>query len=361
MENWMNAYLKKLIFTLIIVLNGFGVQCYAQNYSEYYQLINRAEEKFILQKDTTCFYEYDIAFEKYDPYLKDVYIAGQIALYFGDTTKFFNYLKLCFQNGMPITAVNASPIIKAVNINEGLSSQISELYKSSFVPPIVDEKIYDEICLKCYQSDSIKTFMYENDSLIRLFNENEKRTREYLLENFLELGTFPNERLIGITTDKMHEDFYKEQNRPDFFKILTGKSGHHNEEFGLRANCPFNIVLHSKCFFRENRELFMNALINGYLHPMDFGVLDETSILWHHSEDNIDEVCGPPKVRICYNIFGYNPINPTFNVFTNTEEGLKEVEINRQAIYMQKYSIDLLKKKMESEYGFKFFFDFQSR
>lgn len=353
-------FLKVLAIIIIFSLNLLSGIGYAQNYAEYYQLINKAEEKFVLQRDSACYVEYDNAFKNFQPFLKDTYIASQIALFLGDTLKYFDYLKLCFENGMPISALNASLLVKRAN-TDALYSQISDLYSKSYKPVKVDKEILNEICLRCYQSDSIKTFMGSNDSLINLYYESENQAREYLLVNFLNQGVFPNQRMIGITTDKMLNDFFSEFNRPDVFMMLTGKPGHQQEEFSLRTKCPYNIILHSKCFFRQHIELFRTVMLNGYLHPMDFGILEETSILWHHSNKNATEDCGPPEVKTCYNIFGNSPLNSSFNIFTNTEEGLKQVEINRELIYMQKYSVDLQKKELEEGYGFKFFFDFKNR
>lgn len=343
------------LFLLFVLITGVSI---SQNYTSYYQQINKAEEHFVLNRDSSCFALYDEAFNNFQPFLKDPYIAAQIALFLGDSTRFHHYLKICFQNGMPITAVNASPIIRKSKLDW---KALKVLFEASFVEKEVDKTTLDHICLSCYQSDSIKMTMAQNDSLIHLFNDSENRTRDYLLNNFLVYGKFPNERLIGISSDKLLDDFHSNPMHPDIYLVETGFSGYKNEEYELRAKCPFNIVLHSSCFYRNNKDLFQQAMLNGYVHPKELGILEETAILWNKNNDNPSDICSALEGRICYNIFGNNHINPKIQTFTNTPEGLLQVEANRKAIYMQKYSVDLEKKKLESEFGFKFFFDFKDR
>jgi hypothetical protein len=102
-------------------------------------------------------------------------------------------------------------------------------------------------------------------------------------------------------------------------------------------------------------------MINGYIHPKEFGILEETSIIWHqNAAENPNESCEKAKYKICYNIFAKSPFEKE-HIFDNTKDGLKIVEKNRLSIYMQKYSVDLRKKKLEKEIGIKFFFDFKDR
>lgn len=343
-----------ILISFIIVTN----YCNAENYEKYYQLINKAEERFVIKKDKSCFQEYDIAFKKYKPFLKDPFIASQIAIYLGDTIKFYEYLKICFQNGMPITSINVSPIIRQVNHND-IGRTISKLFDKFYKNKIINENIKDTICLMCYQSDSIKVKIGGRSIE---FYKSENDTRKYILDSFLVKGKFPNELLLGITTNKSYADFYNKFNRKSVYDDeLFAKSIDDYEEYELRLKCPFNIILHSSCYYSEHKDLFYKAMLNGYIHPKEIGILEETAILWHNNnENNPTENCENPKNKICYNIFGKDP-RQSFQIFDNTEDGLKEVEENRKNIYMQKYSIDQQKKVIEKEIGIKFFFDFIDR
>ncbi|MES2513785.1 MAG: hypothetical protein V4580_06545 [Bacteroidota bacterium] len=346
------------LLTWLLLLATFSLRSNAANYTEYYQLINMAEETFVLKKDKSCFVFYDKAFKKHKPFLKDPFIASQIALYLGDTLKFYDYLKIGFQNGLPLTAINVSPLIKQVNTNH-FQKRIQAMFEKEYKPKRIDQHIMDKICLMCYQSDSIKVNMGgRNDN----FYKNENDTRSYILDSFLIRGKFPNEQLLGVTTNQMYLDFYKKFNRKD---VYAGFSGMTNDmppdEFELRLKCPYNIILHSRCFYSEHKQLFYQAMLNGYIHPKEIGILEETAIIWHNdAETNPAETCQKPAYKICYNIFGKDPRHAP-QLFDSSEQGLKQVEENRKNIYMQKYSVDQQKKLLEKNTGIKFFFDFLDR
>ncbi len=346
----------KLSFCVFLLSFSISLSLNSQkrNYIKYYKLINKAEECFTVKKDKSCFTYFDKAFKENKPFLKDPFIAAQIAFFLNDTSAFYRYLKIGFENGMPITAINVSPIIKTKSTIE-IINKINNIYTTHHSKKAVNEKDYDWICLKCYQSDSLKVKVGVESE----FYQNEDETRRYILDSFLLQGKFPNEKLFGITTNKSLIDFYKKYNRTPVYP--EGLTDDYFEEFELRLKCPFNIILHSKCFFTENKKLFYQAMINGYIHPKEFGILEETSIIWHqNTAEHPNESCEKAKYKICYNIFSKSPFEKE-HIFDNTNNGLKIVEKNRLKIYMQKYSVDLSKKNLEKEIGIKFFFDFKDR
>lgn len=321
-----------LLSAILCLLISLSNETLAQNYSTYYTLINSAEEKFILNRDSSCYAAYDQAFAQYSPYLKDPFIASQIAFSLGDTNKFYAYLKICFQHGMPLSVVNTSPFIRK-GLHAALMKEISLRYSEYYIEKKYDPILYDEIALMSYQSDSIKAFMGKDTSLINVFNRSEHATRSFLLDRLLHQGIFPNQMLFGISSDAKYDAFYTK----------TGR--------------PYNIILHSRCFYTEHKDLFIQAMLNGYMHPKAIGILEETAVLWHKNDHDPQEKCPAAPYKIGYNIYGYNPMS-TQQIFTSTSSGIAQVEKNRKAIYMQKFSIDLEKRKLEKMEGFKFFFDF---
>lgn len=64
---------------LSLVLLALSHTADAADYTAYYDLINTAERKFIAHRDSSCYVEYDLAFAQFRPYVKDPYIAAQIA------------------------------------------------------------------------------------------------------------------------------------------------------------------------------------------------------------------------------------------------------------------------------------------
>lgn len=327
-----------------------SIHVFTQDFTNYYELINQAEERFVVERSSTCFELYDEAFKSYDPFLKDPYIASQIAIYFADTSRFLHYLEICFENAMPLSSVNASLIIR--NANKGhLHEQIVDLHTRTFKPKTVNEQWDDAIYLFGYESDSIKT----NHGVTAEFHEREDAAREFLVERFLTYGMFPNERLLGISTAERDRTMSVKHHKMKLFEVDP------EQDFELRLKCPFNIVLHSKCFYSEHRDLFMKAMLNGYVHPKEIGILEETTIMWNDNQ-NANDHCDPPLYQPQYNILGYNPLkHPAKQIFNASEEGLMVVERNRAQIHMQKYSVDVAKKEMQQSLGFKFFFDFIDR
>ncbi len=350
--------MKPTVFLLCtLMLSSF---CLAQDYVPYYQLVNRAEERFVEHMDSTCFADYDAAFNLCTPFLKDPYIAAQIALFLGDTARFDQYISLCFRMGMPLSAIHSSPMMALASKGD-FAQHIALLHEQNFTEKVVDEAIRDEICLRCYRSDSLKAYMDNDPQLVDEFNTFEHETRNYLLDEFLQFGKFPNQHLIGITSDASLKHFHEEFDRPDVYMLLNGMPGFYQEERGLRTKCPYNIILHSRCFFREHKELFIQAMKKGYLHPMDIAILEETSIVWNHSSEDERERCPVATLRLCYNVYTPNPVQAHKTIYSEKAEDLKQVEENRASIFMQKFSVDLQKKRLEQAYGFKFFFDFKHR
>lgn len=347
-----------LLSAILCLLISLSNETLAQNYSTYYTLINSAEEKFILNRDSSCYAAYDQAFAQYSPYLKDPFIASQIAFSLGDTNKFYAYLKICFQHGMPLSVVNASPFIRK-GLHAALMKEISLRYSEYYIEKKYDPILYDEIALMSYQSDSIKAFMGKDTSLINAFNRSEHATRSFLLDRLLHQGIFPNQMLFGISSDAKYDAFYTKTGRPDIrnrldpFRSISPIP----VEYNLYLERPDNIILHSRCFYTEHKDLFIQAMLNGYMHPKAIGILEETAVLWHKNDHDPQEKCPAAPYKIGYNIYGYNPMSAQ-QIFTSTPSGIAQVEKNRKAIYMQKFSIDLEKRKLEKMEGFKFFFDF---
>jgi len=342
------------LFALLLV---FSFSVLSQDYSSYYKLVNEAEEQFVLKRDNTCFALYDEAFASNKPFIKDPYIASQIAFYLGDTNRFYGYLRICFSNGMPVTAVDASPMLRT-KLKPYSRIKISQIAKLHYKATEPDSTLYANICMCCYQSDSIKMVMNRDPIKIQRFYASENAARIYILDSLLRKGIYANEHLIPISSLEETKKFYKTYNRPDPYQQFPSSSD--KSVYELRAICPFNILLHSHCFFQEHRELFFEMVKKGYLHPKEYGIMEETSIVWYEKDNNSGEQCSQPQVKTCYNILGLDAMRSN-NCYTSTKEGLETVEINRKAIYMQSFAIDEAKKRLEKDLGIVFFFDFIDR
>ena len=76
-----------------------------------------------------------------------------MAIYLGDTLRFYDFLKACFRHGMLIDAVNSCVFICNVNSGE-IKRNINKIFKKESVSRQVDQELYDKLCHMSYQSDS---------------------------------------------------------------------------------------------------------------------------------------------------------------------------------------------------------------
>lgn len=98
------------------------------------------------------------------------------------------------------------------------------------------------------------------------------------------------------------------------------------------------------------------------MQPIEYGLLHETSVCWNQVINNPYESCSPLLSDAYYNILGFDPTKSTQTKIDESDtEGIMQVEKNRAAIGMQKYSIDQLKRLDQKNIGVKFFFYFLER
>lgn len=355
---------SKLPLWILFFINFYGNIVSAQQMS-YYQHINRAEELFVLNHDPSCFKEFNKAFHTKARYFaKDAYIAAQIALYLKDDKKVLLYLKRAFELGLPFTALTSAPIFQRIETNS-IYPKIVHVYQSCQKPTfdaVVRDKIYDQ----CFKSDSLKFYMGRDSKKIAQFTQYEDSFRDYLKVDFLSKGIFPNENLIGIATDSIYEDFMRRFGHVDPYaaeeKQLFGSTNSIPTEYGLVSKYSFSVLLHSSCSFPNYQKLLYEAVLNGYMQPIEYGLLHETSVSWNQGMKNPHEGCSPLLSDAYYNILGFDPTKSTQTKIDESDtEGMKRVEKNRAAIGMQKYSIDQLKRIDQKNLGIKFFFYFLER
>jgi len=329
---------------------------------EYYDYINIAEETFVLKKDKKCFFYFEKAFctdAKY--FAKDAYVASEIAMYFNDVFLVKKYLQLAFELGMPITAIYSGNIFKN-NITSDLYNDLMIIYKNCNKREI-NEAIRDSVYTYCFQSDSIKFLLSKNPNLEHLYYNSENRFRDYLYNNFLKHGAFPNENMIGIASDSIFNDFLFRFHHTDQWKQaeleLFGFSEPEIMENDFVSKFSFSVLLHSTCTFTKFEPLLYNAVENGFLLPSEFALLKETGIVWTKKANNQWDDCILIYEDSYYNILGNNPFAriQTFVDPLNLNL-IAKVEENRKAIHMQKFIVDQEKHKIQKQLGIRFFFGF---
>ena len=356
-----SLYMKTFLLTFLLTTQ---LHLVAQQ-TKYYSYINQAEELFVTKHDASCFKSYDRAFQSKARYFaKDAYIAAQIAYYLKDDQHTVGYLKRAFELGLPFSALKAAPIFSNIE-KSAVYPQIVATYQSCQKPKF-DTATRDEIYQRCFESDSIKFYMGRDPQKIKAFHDSENDFRSYLFVNFLSKGNFPNENMIGIATDSIYNDFLKRFGHIDPWAAAEKQMFGANEsntpiEFELLAKYSLSVLLHSHCSFPNYQKQLLEAVMNGYMQPIEYAILHETSVAWI-KQDNPANTCTPSLSKAYYNILPNDPRTKVQTRIADTDlEGLQLVEQNRALIYMQKYSIDQLKFQDQKELGIDFFFDFINR
>jgi len=351
-------------FILVIIIFFFFTELSYASQNEYYDLINQAEETFVLKRDQSCFAIYDKAFKvkgaKY--FAKDAYVAAEIAYYLKLNVQVKKYLKLSFELGMPISALQSGNIFAAIQ-RTSLYPEILSIYKTCKKPEFdieTREKVYNF----CFSSDSIKFLLRTNLPVQQqAYYRVENDFRSYLFDEFLTKGIFPNENLIGIASDSIYADFIKRNNKVDQWELAAkqffGDSEPELMENDFVSKFSFSVLLHSQCSFPKFQPYLLNAVENGYMTPSEYALLKETSVLWNQDSKNPWDDCTLQIAPAYFNIFGFTPTSKhqTYVDPKNTELILK-VEQNRAEIHMQKLSVDNEKLKLQKELGIRFFFGF---
>jgi len=359
-----NAFIPAFLFSLI------AFSCCAKDFTRYYTLINQAEEEFVMNNSKRSLDLYNKAFREYDkPFVKDCYIATQIAYSLGDTVNFYKYVALAFRNGMPLTAYPAAPILRASYTDVITNKRITELYEQNKGYFSIDTVATDKIHLLCYAKDSMRKIMTRivngkpfDDTVLMLKNiELEEKIIKYIDDNYLRKGVLPSEKILGINSEELRADFLLRHNKAGHYdKTELNAVGNVTKlEYDFFNNTIFSVFIHSTCTWQDYNDKLWKCVMNGYLTPKDYGLLHETSATWNRSNTihKLRKICDYPQQDSYYNILAFNPTHQQQS-YTSNPELIKEVEKTRAKYFMQKFSVDQQKKKLEKEQGFKFFTGF---
>jgi len=349
--------MNRLLLLIIFATSAISQKSFGQkNYLGYFDLVNRAEEQFVVNSNKTKSYAlYDSAFSEYDkPFVKDFFIASQIAYYNGDTSRFLNYIKKSFDTGMTFQCLHAPRLFDSLFANKSLLATLDSIYERR-EKLSVDTVTRDSVYMRFYKMETAKKNMGRDSALIAQYHLMEKSNTDYYA-SFFKKGAFPSEQLMGLYTEDGFDLFLKKYNlaplesplknipanAPLTFKRIP-------DDYALWNEAAFASFLHYPCAFSKYKKEFWQAVENGYVHPKDYAMLEE----WLTRSFNVPSYlhdCLEEKQSCYYNI--------TSNLLVTRKNLIKQVEVNRANKHLQKYSVDLLKKKMQSEKGFGFFFGF---
>jgi len=275
---------------------------------------------------------------------------------------------------MPISAIDYAPILKNLQTNKPLYQKIVTEFRNDYKGVKTDRRDIDTMLAMSYVCDSLK-FAFGKDkdeNTARKFLASDETFRQFVYRKYIRKGIFPLEKITGIKTDTTFSSFDERNNKPDIYpKFTPGDTFTTNtgvkikfgepekDDYNLSNTLAFNIFIHSTCVMQEYGKDLWQCVLNGYMHPKDYGMLEEMSIAWNRqsSFSKFSHICDYEKKDAYYNILNNDPSKP-IKTFVTDEKLLAEVEKNRKDHLMQKYAIDVEKRKLEKEKGFRFFFGF---
>ncbi|MEO6831568.1 MAG: hypothetical protein ABI378_04685 [Chitinophagaceae bacterium] len=326
---------------------------------------------------------YDKAFVAYpQPFVKDAYIAAQIAYKAGDTGRVLKYFRIAFQNDFPLSAIVAAPMFRDLSQkNPTLYQKLKESYGQFKGTLQIDKSKQEEIFMMGYVNDSLHEAQPKTEAVIHAFAEHEAAFRKFILDNYLNHGIFPSERILGIRTEEDVLQFYKEYRLSDpyaagraFFsklgkqemslsgvktaKITFTAPLEDKVEWSLFNQTALTPFIHYTCTWELYKELLWKAVLNGYLHPKEYGMLQEMSFSWNHERKLSINECEYKRQDAYFNILGKDVFRPTRNTYVTDSASLVKVEENRAENLMQRFDIDQKKRGLEKSEGFLFFYGF---
>lgn len=255
--------MKSILFVLILLLSN--AKSYSGiNYLEYHRSIITAESLFLSGKESEAIAVYKKTFSQYPKnFVKDTYIAAQIACKSKDTASLKYFLTLSFRKGMEWSVVendfNVNTVLKK---NPNYKQDLFEIYqreKDVFIGSINIQLRYEITAMAMldqlyHKVPSINRNSGYSDSLFNnVTNENIKKLSELIKKH-----GYPGENLIGIKNNKLDNTF----------TTLTD---------GELLECTSIFFYHQACGFQLLKEELYQSVLNGDLHPREYATIYEWS------------------------------------------------------------------------------------
>ena len=328
----------KSLLSLVISLIGLLVN--AQDYTIYHKTINIAEEEFFIKNDSERALQlYDSIFNQYDfVFVKDVINAAQIAKF--SKKPFRQFLKKGFELGLKIDHLKEYPLLndyyKEIYKNQKFKKEYDTLRKQYLKKIDFD---YLKLTYQLAIKDQINK--HEKSSQFNYWKQ-VKRITDHIKNLTSEKG-FPGDRLIGISDStifkeigKPHLDLYPQ--RKTYKKLWYMSS----EEKNLVAKHPLIIYLHNPCSFNYYKNLFIEEIKKGNIHPRDVALIHDHIYAYRSGMRN---GCGNPKTVFLINNFATYP------------KSVSEEETNRlrKKFFIVSTTIDRKKMEYQNKFGFKLF------
>lgn len=323
-----------------------------EDYRQYHSLICRAEIAFYLGENAdSCLYYYDKAFEGFSfNYVHDLVNAAQIAYYSRRDFRPYIYKGLRF--GLKSSHLGYIPLFRESGIIPEL-----EAYERTAEYAAVRRQYLSSLDL------GYLSWLYDF-GIEEQIRKNRDGYEVYSLRFMIDLKSrirrlgFPGNRVVGINCATIFAEAGRSE--PDLAERvgpIPELSAHYTTEDELLSNHLILLPLHHRrCSFSELKEIMLQEIARGNLHPREFGLLyDRQCECEVKSYNPIFDNC--PKLIKENGVFriGNRLLSSTIDKIKCPDE---QVNSLRARYHIAPIEVDRRKRMYEKQYGFKLFWGF---
>lgn len=335
--------IKRLLPVLLVL--GSYLSHGEVNYFNYHREINKAEHLFFVEnKQRQAFAIYDKLLQHYDfVFVKDYFIAAQIACKYRDTQKVYRYLTACFKNGLRIGQLSLSPALADCGMQEQ-NPKLRSIYDSCRKMYLA--KIDLDYLGKMYQQYSED----QNDKSLprQQYNEALRRHLELLI-GYIKTKGFPSDKLIGIEDSSVKvngrnlEQWYKKVCRDNFVRPNDHLS--FNDNGSLSSCVALWLLLHHSCAYQYLEPYILAEIRKGNLHPRDAALLYDNMRRMVHLADDPKLGCKPFDKH-------YYKLNSFCTYPDNWRDDIPRIDSLRQVWSIVSIAEDSIRKSKIAAYHF---------
>lgn len=267
-----------------------------QNYIEYHQAIIRAEEAIFVDENTVDgFATIDSVFSEYDfAFIDDCLEFFQLALYYDDEIRAYNYIQKAIENGFRIEHVSKLNCGCPHNYYKERNSPVTLV--KEFINRHADklnlfEQEFANKYLKQLDSNLIRAIIprHVNEQLYKNFQPSlgiskEESTKKYLAISHSNLnfiialfrqGNFIGERNMGLLDTEQYGKIGIDYE--SLTSIIDERIATVRTEDYFHMNILFTILFHNGESYSRLVPYAQNAIRAGYLHPREYAFLLRSS------------------------------------------------------------------------------------
>jgi hypothetical protein len=278
---------KRLYLAFVFLL--FYCSGFSQDYTQYHQLVNKAEEEIFVHKKTGAGLDlYQQAFTSYDfIFLSDCLTATQIALYAKDEPRFFRFMRKAFENGLLPRNIRHISYIKNHPLYIRNQDSLLAMYKLcrkkylSRIDTTLLKQVYEMYALDQAEKNGAIGATSGVSYSRNYSRQISERVEE--LRNLVAKKGWPGEKLMGLA----QKDIMKELNtgKPDLIDYygiykkdyIIGQGQYEIDEEYFSSTFMYPILAHYGYTCKTNNyfddSVYLHEIRKGNLHPKDLAAI----------------------------------------------------------------------------------------